>query len=765
MANMLRLRRSAKLNIKVILCTCGDTLNDKLDFKALADYTKNLENVTDVTIMKALCTKSEKNNLSNQLKGAEKLVTLACTRSVCDKPIESAMETAGLDKENYVLVNGKEQIALVHDNKPAATEKAKMLLKAAIAKVKESQPKETVSYERVQEALVVGAGIAGLTAASELADQGFKVHIIEKMPAIGGAMPLISKTYPEEDCTLCLRGPRMIELLTKPKIEYHVNSTIKEVERTSTGFKVTYEKTPIKLNLYEKKGKGLPIEVIPDPSGEYQPVYSEGPTLAALKNVKSSKCGKCASVYPSALFSPEEEPGKKTIDVGSVILATGFEDFDPRGIPKWGYGLDNVITQYQLARLLDPYGPTGGIVVRTSDAKPPKKIVMVQCVGSRDPEYHPYCSKYCCMAAIKHASVVKELKDPSADITILYRDIRASGYGFESLYNNAKDMGIHFIHGDIDSVTPHGNGLGITYTDGMGRTQYLEADMLVLSTGMKPSEGSNELAELFNVELTEGGFFKEIDEKVANITTRSPGVFIAGTATGPKNIPDSIAQAGAAAFMSSNYIRTYLEKKVNHPTVNEDNCGKCGICRSVCPYDAITIPEDGFPQFDPLLCQSCGLCISSCPTRALNTPSFGYDLIDTQAEAILSEKQDKPLIIGFACDDCGYNLLDTAGFTKSYYSSSFIPIYINCMSNLSLRNVLNSIKMGADGVMLIGCVKDRCHFLKGTERSKSQMEIIEDFFKATGIDTPIKILESSGTMVSQFTKALGDMMKDLEAKK
>jgi len=749
------------MSTKVVLCTCGDTLNEKIDYNVLADYVGNLEGVKEVGSMSALCTAGDKSELIKMLKGHDKLVVFACTRSVCGKTIETAMKEAGLSTDNYALVNGKEQIAEVHRNRTEATHKAKMLLKASAAKVKTAEPLETVSYERVQEALIVGGGVAGLTAASELVDQGFKVHVVEKSPAIGGAMPLISKTYPEEDCTMCLRGPRMIELLAKPGIEYHVNSTVKDVERTPTGFKVTYEKRPIKLDLYPKAKLGQPVEVIPSPSGEFELVYSDGPTKAAMKNVVNSKCGSCTSVYPAALLSTEEETGEKTIEVGSVVLATGFKDFDPSGIPKWGYGLDNVITQYQLARLLDPFGPTGGVVARPSDAKTPKKIVMVQCVGSRDPEYMPDCSKYCCMAAIKHASVIKELRDPSTDITILYRDIRASGYGFESLYNGAKDMGVNFVHGDIETVTPQGEGLGIKYTDGMGRTKQLDADLLVLSTGMQPSEKTEELAELFNVELTDSGFYKEIDEKVANIVTRAPGVFIAGTATGPKNIPDSIAQAGAAAYMSTNYLRTYVEKKVNHPTVNEDNCGKCGICRSVCPYEAITIPEDEYPQFDPLLCQSCGLCVSSCPTHALETPSFGYDLIDAQVEAVLSEK-DGPVVMGFICDDCGYNLMDTAGFIKSQYSSSFIPIYVNCMSNLSLRNVLNSVKKGADGVMLVGCVKDRCHFLKGTKRSKGQMEIIEGFFKATGIETPIQILESSGTMVSQFTTALGDLMKKVE---
>ncbi len=746
------------MSVNVVLCTCGGTLNDKIDYKALDEYAKGL-GVKGVTTTRALCTPGDKPKVASSLTG-DRLVAVACTRSICQLPLETIMGEADMRTDNLAIVNAKEQIALVHSDKSDATSKAKMMLKAAIAKVKQSTPLDVVSYERTQEALVVGGGIAGLTAASELADQGYKVHVVERSPAIGGAMSLISKTFPEEDCTLCLRGPGIIEMLTKPGIEYHVNSHVKDVERTPTGFKVTYEKQPVELGI--DAGKGQPIEAIPvstDGVPEYELVYKGDASKESLQKVVDSKCGNCTSLFPAATMGAWEEPGEKNLDIGAVVLATGFEDFDPKGIPKWGYGLPNVITQYQLARIIDPLGPTGGVLARPSDAKAPKKIVMIQCVGSRDQEYQSYCSKYCCMAAIKHAAVIKEHRDPDTEITVLYRDIRASGYGFEALYNDAQDMGVNFVHGDVDSVSPSGVGLGITYTDGMGESKTIDADLLVLSTGMKPSEGAGEVADMFNVELTNSGFYKEIDEKVANISTRAPGVFIAGTATGPKNIPDSIAQAGAAAYMANGYMGTHLEKKVDHPKVNEDNCGKCGICRSVCPYEAITIPEEEYPQFDPLLCQSCGLCVSSCPTRALNTTSFGYDLIEAQTEAILSEKSDKA-ILGYICDDCGYNLLDTAGFVESQYTSSFVPIYVNCMSNLSLRNVLNAVKKGADGVMLVGCVKDRCHFLKGTERSKGQMEIIEDFFNATGVKTPITILESSGTMVSQFVTAI----RELEAK-
>jgi heterodisulfide reductase subunit A len=694
--------------------------------------------------------------------GGEKVVAFACTRSVCGGPLGAVMEGAGLDPQNLVILNSKEQVAMVHPDRAEATAKARRLLAAAVAKARSLRPMDTVTYQRHQSALVVGAGIAGLTAASELADSGISVHMVERKPAIGGAMPLISKTYPEEDCTKCLRGPRMIELLTKPGITYHVSSEVKAVERTPRGFRVTVEKRPVELDLEPKAGKGQPVEAAPAKSRPgYKLVYRDGSSKSAVKAVAESRCGNCASVFPAALMGLEEEAGEQTLEVGAVVLATGFQEFDPAGVPKWGHGLPNVITQYQLARLLDPLGPTGGAVARPSDLKPPRRIVMVQCVGSRDPEHYADCSKYCCMAAIKHSTLIKKFKDPEAEVTVLFRDIRASGYAFESLYSEAKALGVRFIHGDILGVETVGEILGVDYVSGMSEPGHLEADMLVLSTGMTPAEGSAGVARLFNVELAASGFMREVDEKVANTITRAPGVFIAGACAGPKNIPDSIAQAGAAAYLVGAHLETHLEKLSDHPIVDEENCGRCGICRSVCPYDAITIPEGEYPQFDAELCQSCGLCVSSCPTRALETPNYGFDLIDAQVEAITAEKEG-PLIVGFLCDDCGYNLLDTAGFTKTAYPASFTPVYVNCMSNLSLRNVLNAVMRGADGVILVGCVKERCHFLKGTQRSRSQMDIIGEYFRAMGIQTPLAILESSGTMVAQFTEALATMAERLE---
>ncbi|MCW4051261.1 MAG: hydrogenase iron-sulfur subunit [Candidatus Bathyarchaeota archaeon] len=201
-----------------------------------------------------------------------------------------------------------------------------------------------------------------------------------------------------------------------------------------------------------------------------------------------------------------------------------------------------------------------------------------------------------------------------------------------------------------------------------------------------------------------------------------------------------------------------VEKKVNHPEVNQDICGKCGICMTVCPYEAITIPEGEYPEFKVELCQSCGLCVSSCPTRAIEASNFGYDIIEAQVKAILNVRpEDMSVIIGFVCDHSGYSLLDAAGLSGETYSSGFIPVYVNCMSDLSLMNVANAVRKGANGVMLIGCLKDECRFMKGIERSRSQVHIINEFFKVAGVKNPIKLLESDGSTVNQFTTALVEM--------
>jgi len=765
------------MSVHVLFCNCGGTLAERLDIEALKGFAEGVEGVAGVGEVACACVPTISAELKDQVGDAEKVVAVACSRVVCQAPLEAAMKAAGLSPDELVILNAKEQVAWVHEDQGEATGKARMMLSAAVRQAGLRSTPERVTFERFGDALVIGGGISGLTAGSELADKGRRVHLVERKPTIGGAMVLLAKTFPEEDCTVCLRGPHLITLMSKPNLEISTNSEVTEVVKVDRGFKARVTKRPRYVNPDACDGCGKCADVCPiSVPDEYSYGLTERravylPTPLAVPNkylidpesclyLKDGSCRECQKACPSGAIDFEQQPVEEELEVGSVIVATGFEDFDPTDVGKYGFRDGDVVTQFQLARMLDPLGPTGGIMTRPSDGKVPQRIVMIQCAGSRDPEVNPWCSKHCCMSAIKNATIIKKFKRPDAEVTVLFKDIRASGYGFEKLYNEAKDrLGVKFVHGDIVGVyRQNPSTLAVEYTDARGDVKTLTADMVSLSVGMTPPEGSEELAKMLGVELTDFGFMAEVDEKVANTVTRVPGVYVCGACSSPKNIPESISQAGAAAYNADMHMGHYVEKRVEKPEVNQDTCGKCGICRSVCPYEAITIPEDDYPVIDSELCQSCGLCVSSCPTHSLEHPNFGFDLIDEQVEAVVAQRrEEEPLIIGLCCDDCGYNLLDTAGFEGLDYPASFVPVYVNCMSSVSLRHVLHALEAGADGVMMVGCVEDRCHFLKGTERSADQVKLIEAFFSNQGLESRVKGLRSCGTMVAQFTEAVREM--------
>lgn len=366
------------------------------------------------------------------------------------------------------------------------------------------------------------------------------------------------------------------------------------------------------------------------------------------------------------------------------------------------------------------------------------------------------------MAAMKHAQEIKLHQGGNIDITILFKDIRAGGKYYEEFYNSVKNLGINFIYGNFNVVKEVNDRLIVEYTDGQGKNKTLQSDMIVLSTGMVPSTGTKNLAEKLGLEIDKYGFYNEVDIKVASTVTKNPGIFIAGACHAPKDIPESVSQANAAAAMASLFLMREVDasKPILTPTVNADACGRCGVCVNACPYKAISMPVEGPVRFDDILCQSCGLCISSCPTKALENPNFGFELIMDQVKAAINGS-DSSKIIGFACNDCGYRLLDAAGFYGSKYSAAFTPIYVPCMSVVSLRHILGALELGAKGIMLIGCIKDRCHYQKGVDHADAQLKILENMYSYYGKPMPIRVLKSCGSMLEQFLTELGSLTSQI----
>ena len=777
----------------VIFETFGGTLKQELDIDRLERTVREISGVV-ATVQTSRLSNSYLVDIIEKLRyeqslPVESVVAVTGTRTRVEEALKKGMMSVGLDPNRLVVVNVREQCAWVHDDRTSANSKAERLIRAGIEKVKMLTPLKRSDTKRFTDILVIGGGIAGIQASLDLSAQGVKVHLVERTPSIGGVMALLVKTFPTDDCAICICGPKMADIANDPNINLITYCEVEETRRVPEGYHVKIIKKPRYIDFKKCVGCGqcaekCPTRVPDEWSGyigerrsAYMPFSQSIPRKYVIDPehclyLNKGICRVCEKVCPSQAIDFNQKPETIEIDVGAIIVAVGFENFDPSPYEKFGSQYEDVITQFQMARLLDGEGPTAGKLKRPSDGKRPSRIVMVQCVGSRDPEINPYCSRYCCMAAIKHAELTKIEQGEDIDITILYKDIRAGGKGFEEYYNRTREkFGVKFVHGNFQQVVKLEDGtFRIFYTNDKGKREALTADLVVLSVGMVPSKGLRELAAKLGIDVDKNGFLSEVDPKVASVITKAPGVYICGACGAPKDIPESVAQASAAAGMATVYVKSQVgevRKPLFMPVVSEEACGRCGICVSVCPYSAITMPPKGAVEINNELCQSCGLCISTCPTKALENPNFGFDLLDAQVSAILKDKKEsEKIIIGIACSDCGYNLLDTIGIKRIKYSDSFIPVYVPCMSTVSMRHVFSALEMGADGVMLIGCVEDRCHYKKGVDHAERQLKLFERLSKDFGKQLPVRVLKSCGTMLPQFLEALEGLVSELrEVKK
>ena len=415
--------------------------------------------------------------------------------------------------------------------------------------------------------LVIGGGIAGIQASLDLADQGFTVYLVEKNPSIGGRMAQLDKTFPTMDCAACIFTPKMVDVGRHPDIQLLAYSEVKEVSRAGKSFKVKVLQKPRYVDETKCTGCGIcaqhcPVEV-PNEFDErlgvrkaiYVPFPQAVPLIYTIDKENCLECGLCEKVCGAEAVDLNQQPEEIELNVGAIIVATGYDLFDARKKEEYGYGIyDNVITGLALERLLSASGPTGGHIVRTSDGKIPKKVAFVQCVGSRDEKVgNQYCSRVCCMYATKEAQLIKE-HIPDAEVTIYYMDIRAFGKGFEEFYKRAeKEFNIKYVKGRVAEIledTATKNLLIRAENIELGELVEEEVDMVVLSAGIVPAV-TDEIKKVLPIPIGDDGFFATAHPKIDPVTTSLEGVFTAGVAEGPKDIPDSVAQASAAAMKAS----------------------------------------------------------------------------------------------------------------------------------------------------------------------------------------------------------------------
>lgn len=643
--------------IGVYVCHCGTNISAVVDVEKIAKEAGGWDNVVISRDYKYMCSDPGQELIEKDIKelGLTRVVVAACSPRMHGPTFKKTIERGGLNGYLVEMANIREQCAWSSLPGEAATQKAKALTRAATKRVALQQPIEEKEVPVNQATLVVGAGIAGIQAALQVAAAGYPVHLVEKESYIGGHMAKFDKTFPTMDCSACILTPKMVDVNQDPNISLYTNSEVTRIEGYVGNFKVKIKTKPRYVNMKACTGcndcaeacvlKNRISSEFDEGLGKRSAIYIPFPQATPLKAiVDEEKClylskGKCTQTCVKACqanaidFEQKEETVE--VEVGSIILATGFELFDPSIGPQWGYGLyDNVYTGIQFERMTNASGPTGGEIL-LKDGSKPKSVAIMHCIGSRDKNYYEHCSRVCCMSSVKFAHLAKEKLD--ADVYEFYIDMRTFGKQYEEFYNRVQEEGVNFIRGKGAEVVEIDGQLTVRAEDTLlGMFREIPVDMVILNTALIPRTDTSEVAKTFGLSCSENGFFLESHIKLDPVSTSTDGIHLAGCCQSPKDIPDTVAQGLAAAAQT---LAVIAKGKVNispiSASVNEVLCSSCKTCLNICPYGAVGFDEEKrVATINQALCKGCGSCAASCPTGAISISNFTMDQIMAQIEGV-----------------------------------------------------------------------------------------------------------------------------------
>ena len=596
------------------------------------------------------------------------IVVCSCSPRMHENTFRQAAKRAGINPYMVEIANIREHCSWIHKNMEEATEKAIILARAAIAKVMLNAPLTPGTSQVVKRALVIGGGIAGIQTALDIAEAGYEVDIVEKTPSIGGRMSQLDKTFPTLDCSACILTPKMVEAAAHEKITIYTYSEVEKVSGFVGDFHVDIRKKARSVDMSKCTGCGVCQEKCPSKKAPNE--FNRGlntrsaiytPFAQAIPNVpvidrencmkfKTGKCGVCAKVCQAGAIDYEQKDEIITVDYGAIVVATGFDTIKLDRYDEYAYNQSpDVITSLELERIMNAAGPTKGHLERMSDHKAPKSIVFVQCVGSRcaDKRGKSYCSKICCMYTAKHAMLIRD-KYPDVDVTVFYIDVRTPGKNFDEFYRRAvEEYGVHYIKGQVGKVAPQGDKLLVQASDLLDNRQIrMETDMVVLATAIEPNPDVRKIATMLTASIDTNNFLTESHAKLRPVESPTAGIFLSGVCQGPKDIPETVAQAGAAAVKVIGLLAK--DHLVTNPcTAKADPifCNGCSTCEKVCPYGAISyedqlVNDHGIREtrrvavVNSALCQGCGACTVACPSGAMDLQGFSNRQILAEVDAI-----------------------------------------------------------------------------------------------------------------------------------
>lgn len=656
-----------ELRIGVYVCHCGTNIAATVDVRAVAEYAATLPSVVVGSDYQYLCSDPGQQLIANDIAELKlnRVVVASCSPLLHEKTFRNVLARAGMNAFMLQFVNIREHDSWVHTDIAAATAKAKDLVRAAVRRVALHSPLTERRVPINPNVLVVGGGIAGIHAALTIANAGKHVYLVEREPTIGGHMAKFDKTFPTLDCAACILTPKMTSVASHPNITLWSYSEVDSVEGYVGNYKATVRHKPRYIIDELCIGCQLCVEacVYKDPKftnefneglNKRKPVYLPFPQAVPQKvlidpetciEFKSHKCKKTcveACAERGAIDFNQKDTFEE-VEVGTVVIATGFKTFDATRSDNYGYGrFAHVYTSLEIERLINASGPTGGELI-LRDGTRPKSVGIIHCVGSRDANTNRWCSKVCCMYSLKLAHLIRERTE--AEVYNFYIDMRTPGKGYEEFYDRLLDEGVHFVRGRVAEVSdwaahPSERGkLVIRAEDTLaGFVRRIPVDLVVLAVGLEPQTDASEVRRKFNISCSSDGWFLERHPKLAPVSTFTDGIFIAGACQGPKDIPDSVAQAGAAAAEAVALIDAgsiTLDPYTAH--VLEEDCSGCKTCIPVCPYTAIAYQADTKKaHINEVLCKGCGTCVAACPSGSIQQNFFDDAEIFEEIHGVLS---------------------------------------------------------------------------------------------------------------------------------